>query len=178
MLIEPLHDYFLNDGIDDAGRTLRQVIGMSDDWLESKHDFIQWMFPLVEKSGANPGAPLIDVNLVTLFRINERPRNNMLLGFDRMLKFYGLQREGTAIAKAKNWNERKEYWFTQPTHNDLRISRMLKSMTVLSLEEYARSFFDALMRLAAEPGCGFSEESVGYWKAAIVKRPISFDERA
>lgn len=163
---KPLADFFTNNGVDGAGRTLLQIVGKTDGWLESNHDFIQWLFPLAVKSGANPDAPLIDDNLLALFRGNARARDNMLLAFDRMLKFYGLQRNGATIARGDNWDGRKDNWFTHPTHNNLRITRMLKSMTLLSLETYAQSFLDTLVQLSAEPGCGFSEEALGFWKAA------------
>lgn len=46
----------------------------------------------------------------------------------RMLRFYGLEARGPRIAKGRNWTARKSDWFTGPTHNSLRITRILKSL--------------------------------------------------
>ena len=84
-----------------------------------------------------------------------------------MLRFYGLQRDGAAVAKGSNWNQRKPNWFTQPTHNDLRITRMQKCLVLLGLAEHARGFHAALRHMAREPGCGFRKDALAYWDDAV-----------
>jgi len=167
MYLDRLADFFLGNGNDDQGRPLILIVKKSDEWLESTHDYIQWLFPLTEKSGANPTAPLIDVNLVSLFRFNTKAQNNYLLGLDRMLSFYGLERHEGTITKSENWKFRKGYWFVTPTHNDLRITRMLKSMSILGFNDLACSLLDELLQLSNEPDCGFSSDAVEYWKLAV-----------
>lgn len=170
MIDSPLIEFFVSNGMDDRGRVLLQIVSHSDEWLERTHDYIQWLFPLAEKSGANPTAPLICINLVSLFSFNAVAQKNMLLGLDRMLSFYGLQRNGKTISKGENWSIRKDNWFDHPTHNDLRITRMLKSMSILGFGEYAQALLDELLRLSNEPDCGFSEDAIRYWKAAILSK--------
>jgi len=84
-----------------------------------------------------------------------------------MLKFYGLQRNDLVITKADNWNERKGYWFVQSTHNDLRISRIIKSLSILRLVEYSEALLDVLHILSGEADCGFSREAIEFWNLAI-----------
>jgi len=91
----------------------------------------------------------------------------MIRAFDRMLRFYGLQRNDLVITKGRNWNERKGYWFVEPTHNDLRISRIIKSLSILRLVEYSEALLDVLHILAGELGCGFSREAIEFWNSAI-----------
>ena len=167
MIGDRLIDFFVSNGTDDRGRVLLQLIGQSDEWLEKNHDFIQWLFPLSEKSGANPNAPLIDVNLVSLFSFNSVAQENMLMGFDRMLSFYGMQRNNKIITKGENWYLRKDNWFVTPTHNDLRITRILKSMSILGLGDYSQALLDTLLQLASEQDCGFSSDAIDYWKSAV-----------
>jgi len=45
---------------DDRGRFIGDVLRFDDEKLEDVHDFIQWLFPLPERSGANPLAPILD----------------------------------------------------------------------------------------------------------------------
>lgn len=52
----PLIGFYRDGAQDDCGRTLAKILSWPDDRLEAVHDFIQWMFPLPERSGANPAA--------------------------------------------------------------------------------------------------------------------------
>ena len=45
-------------GVDAAGRTFDEIVGLDPFRLEHRHDYIQWLFPLAEPSGAVAGAPL------------------------------------------------------------------------------------------------------------------------
>lgn len=168
MASELLVDFFSGVGTDDRGRRLDFIVDQSDEWLECTHDYIQWLFPLAVKSGANPDAPLVSDGLVDLFRVNQTAQNNMLRGLDRMLSFYGLQRSNKTITKGASWHFRKENWFLSPTHNDLRITRMLKSMQILGFGNYAQSLLDELLQLSSEPDCGFSDDAIGYWKSSLL----------
>lgn len=162
-----LIDFFYFGGTDDKGRTLDFILNQSDDWMESTHDYIQWLFPLRERSGANPNAPLFDNELLGAFHLYSAGPVQMIRAFDRMLKFYGLQRDDLFISKASNWNERKRYWYVEPTHNDLRISRIIKSMSISRLVEYSELLLDTLHTLAGKSDCGFSREAIEFWDAAI-----------
>jgi hypothetical protein len=166
-----LIDFFYFDGTDDRGRTLAQILCKPDEWLECTHDFIQWLFPLKEKSGANLSAPLIDYELEFAFERYDAGRKHMLKALDRMLKFYGLQRQETIISKGDNWALRKGYWFTEPTHNNLRITRMLKSLSALGCGEVALTLLNLLQSLKSEPDSGISDEAIGYWKSAVGNTP-------
>lgn len=158
---------FYSNSTDHRGRTHAWIIAQDDDWLERTHDFIQWLFPLRERSGANPHAPLLDAAQIAEFQASPALRAGLLASYDRMLRFYGLQRDGAAVAKGSNWNQRKPNWFTQPTHNDLRITRMQKCLVLLGLAEHARGFHAALRHLAREPGCGFRKDALAYWDDAV-----------
>jgi hypothetical protein len=162
-----LIDFFYFCGTDDKGRTLDFILNQPDEWLESTHDYIQWLFPLKERSGANPNAPLFDNELLGAFRLYSVGRDQMVRALDRMLKFYGLQRDDLVISKASIWNERKGYWYVEPTHNDLRISRIIKSMSILTMVEHSESILDTLHILAGESDCGFSREAIEFWNSAI-----------
>lgn len=165
----PLIDFYYFNGTDNCGRTLNFILQQNDEWLESTHDYIQWLFPLRERSGANPDAPLIDTKLSMAFGCYEMGSMHMLKAFDRMLAFFGLERDGEHIGKSAKWNDRKEYWFLHPTHNDLRITRIISSMTTLGLSSYAQALLKALLLLSVDPECGFSREAIEYWQSANLK---------
>ena len=58
---------FYSGGLDDRGRRLDEILGWSDERLESVHDYIQWVFPTTTASGVNPHAPLVTSATVVEF---------------------------------------------------------------------------------------------------------------
>ena len=85
----------------------------------------------------------------------------MRKSFLRLLSFYGLAWQAGVVVKASNWSERNHNWFTQPTHNDLRVTRILTSLTVLGFGAEAEALLAALEQLRTGSDCGVSEETWG-----------------
>lgn len=166
-----LLDFYRGTGADHRGRMLAEVLGRDDEWLEDTHDFIQWLFPLREPSGVNPFAPRVDDEVRDAFAADPALRARLLASLDRMLAFYGLVRSADGIVKSPDWPERKADWFLRSTHNDLRITRILKSLCLLGLREFAERLLGCLETLrVAEPDCGIHATAFRYWRDAL-RRP-------
>ena len=164
----PLVDFQLGTAPDDHGRTFDAILAHNDEWLEYTHNFIQWLFPLTRLSGANPSAPTLDAPQIAAFRSNPALQKQLLRAFDRMLGFYGLARTANSIIKAPNWEQRKSLWFTHPSHNHLRITRILKCLNTLALAPEARMLYGRLVALrATEPDCGIPATAFAYWAEAV-----------
>jgi hypothetical protein len=153
---------------DHRGRHLRDILRRDDQWLEMTHDYVQWLFPLREPSGVLPSAPRIDAEVAAAFAADERLRAALHASFLRMLAFYGLSERDGGIGKAPHWAERKANWFTCPTHNNLRITRMLKCLCALGLRTDAQRFEACLEALrGSEPDCAVGAASFDYWRDAL-----------
>jgi hypothetical protein len=164
----PLIDFHLGTAPDDHGRTFDEILAHDDEWLEYTHNFIQWLFPLTSISGANPTAPTLDASQIEEFHQNPVLQKQLLRAFDRMLEFYGLTRTPDYIGKAPNWEQRKALWLTHPSHNHLRITRILKCLNTLAIGPEARMLYDRLASLKeTEPDCGIPATAFVHWAAAI-----------
>lgn len=158
--------FYRGETTDDRGRTLAEIRGWSLARLESTHDYIQWLFPLREASGVNPGAPLIDDETIRAFQQDSRLRAELLLSFEVMLRFFGLKLEAEPlrVVERPDFRERAEVWLG--SHNLLRITRILGCLRTLGLEEYALAFYDYLAQLfpreRARIGVSFE-----YWRRAV-----------
>lgn len=158
---------------DDRGRFLKEIQDWSDDKLERTHDYIQWLFPLAERSGFNPRAPVLDENTIHEFDSRPELRANLRTSFIRMLGFYGFDIvDGPLrVIPSKSFRERAKNWLTRSNHNHLRITRILKSMTTLGLKEESFAFFQCLAALyrlrpdEREPQ--ISEDTFLYWQSAV-----------
>lgn len=153
---------------DNLGRTWDEILAQDDEWLEYRHDFIQWLFPLVTPSGANLAAPVLSAADIEAFHQEPALRRKLLLSLDRMLRFYGLKRTDSGVGKDAGWSQRKQNWFVRPTHNNLRITRILKSLATLGCAQEARRFHVALGQLVrTEPDAGVGVEALEYWDKAL-----------
>jgi hypothetical protein len=140
------------------------VLRFDDAALERVHDFIQWLFPLRERSGANPDAPRLDDAAITAFRVRPELRANLRRSLDRMLSFYGLTWAGDRIERSPAFGARRQ-WLTPGNHNHLRLTRMLISLRALGLEAEAQALYRCLREIARDAG-GVTATTLQHWDAA------------
>nr|XP_055040182.1 opioid growth factor receptor-like isoform X1 [Misgurnus anguillicaudatus] len=107
------------------------------DRLERVHSYIQWLFPLQEE-GMNWEAHVLTKEEIKQFRKDEEAKGNLLKSYELMLDFYGIRlvsdRTG-AVTRANNWEERFDN-LNRNTHNNLRITRILKCLGTLGFEHF------------------------------------------
>jgi hypothetical protein len=156
---------------DDRGRFLEDILAFDDEHLEAVHDFIQWLFPLPEHSGANPSAPVLDDAAIDAFHARPELRSALLRSLDRMLAFYGFEWSGTRIVKSASFSERSANWLRAGNHNHLRLTRMLRSLYLLGEAQAARALFEILAETYDEErrtGRGrISDRTFHLWRAAV-----------
>ena len=169
--IEPvasrLVEFYSGRAPDHAGRFLDQIQHWPDERLEAVHDFIQWLFPLAEPSPVNPQAPVIDSETIEAFAAQPELRQNLRVSFLRMLRFYGLEMKSGAVQPAANFQQRAANWLQTGNHNHLRITRVLKSLTLLGLAEEAGALLECLETICAEHPGKISAVSLRFWRAAL-----------
>lgn len=160
-----LLDFYRDKGTDDRGRRITDIWAFSNEELESVHDYIQWLFPLTERSAFNPGAPLLDVETIDRFRDPVLSKN-----VDRslrvMLDFYGLAIAGHEILRVPTFGERSRNWLSPQNHNFLRLTRILKSLILLGHDDRARQLLACLEGIAAKSPGTIGETTLQYWRTA------------
>ncbi|MDR3634288.1 MAG: opioid growth factor receptor-related protein [Isosphaeraceae bacterium] len=160
-----LLDFYRGTATDDAGRTLSDVWGFSDDEMEEHHDFIQWLFPLCEPSRFNPHAPLLSEADIAAFRAEASLRDHVLRSFDRFLGFLGLEAKEGAVRPGPRFARKRDLWL-YPNHNWLRITRVLHSLRLLGLEAECTAFFCGLNELRERGQARISDDTWSYWQDA------------
>ena len=162
--------FYRGDGRDHRGRSLSDIHGFDFYELEFNHDYIQWLFPLPEPSGANASAPLLSKEDIAAFQSDQALRKTLQQSFLLMLQFYGLdlfERDGhLEIMRSASFDERSGLWLTAGNHNFLRISRILRSLSLLGLGAYARAFLECLETIYAENPTTVGTTTIGYWRSA------------
>lgn len=120
--------------------------------LESRHDYIQWWFPLQEPSRAVPKSPVLSAEDLEEFRTNKVIKNRMRVSLARMKLFFALT----------------DAWKRAGDHNHLRITRIIKSLVLVGLHREADSFLDWV--LSQEPQA--SPQTLRFWLSAIEPSPV------
>ena len=158
--------FYRGEAPDDRGRTLADLGGWGNDRMEAVHDYIQALFPLPEPSRFNARAPLLDAAALTRFRSDPVIRANLLRSFGVMLRFYGFREDAAGrVVPAADFAARAADWLVPGDHNHLRITRILRCLTLCGLGDRAAAFLAALKEIAG-PG-KVASESLRFWENAV-----------
>jgi hypothetical protein len=161
---------FFSGGKDDQGRTFDEILGWDDARLEMVHDYIQWIFPLPERSGANPAAPVLDNASSAAIRSSAEMQERLRAAFERMLVFYGFAVEDDAVVEGPRFVAASRNWLHAGNHNHLRLTRMLRSLRVLGLGREAEMLWEALRSVyERESAAGrrtITAETFAFWRQA------------
>ncbi|HEX4036417.1 MAG TPA: opioid growth factor receptor-related protein [Acidobacteriaceae bacterium] len=169
----PIVAFYRDAAPDDRNRTLAEILTWDDHRLETVHDFIQWLFPLPEPSGANPSAPTLDQATIVDFHTTPEMQQRLRQSFDRMMRFYGFAWTSSAtpgpdpsLIRAQDFQARAENWLYPMNHNHLRLTRILRSTLLLRLESESKALFQALNALYREYPNRIPARTHAYWSNA------------
>ncbi len=163
-----LTDFYRGTAPDSEGRRLQEIWSWSDDDLEVVHDHIQWLFPLPEPSQYNPDAPLLTEQDISTFRGDEAMQANLRKSFERILPFLGLTLTNSGVViEGPNFSTRRGDVWGAPNHNWLRISRILRSLTLLGLASEAQTLYRWLDATYSSRRFPITAETFQFWTAAV-----------
>ena len=162
---------FFGGGVDDQGRTHAGILAWDDERLELVHDYIQWIFPLPERSGANPRAPVLSAATIATIRGNPEMQARLRAAFLRMLAFYGFAWRGEAVVEGTGFAAAAQNWLHPENHNHLRLTRMLRSLRVLGLEQEATMLWRMLKDVSRQGGDAgrprITDRTLAFWDEAL-----------
>lgn len=150
-------DFFIKGGPDKEGRTLNRIQNFTYFEMEAVHSFIQWAFPLHEKSLHSIDAPILAKSDIETLRSSEIAKEEILKNAKAFKEFLGLgeKRDEMRIA----------FWCRKGNHNLLRITRIIKSLRLFGLESEANKFYHEV--LAEAKRMCLSVTTIEYWNKAI-----------
>ncbi|XP_042688380.1 opioid growth factor receptor isoform X1 [Centrocercus urophasianus] len=105
--------------------------------LEENHSYIQWLFPLREH-GMNFRAKPLTCQEIEALKKSEEAMERFIRAYRLMLRFYGIilvNQETGELKRAENWAERFLN-LNRFSHNNLRITRILKCLGEMGYEHY------------------------------------------
>ena len=148
-----LIDFLRGDIPDSKGRTYMSYIVASNGWWEDCHQHIQWAFPLPEPSKAQPSSPVANASFYEAVKADPVLQGRMLGMLGRYVQFL----EMTVL------------WRRDRDHNHLRITRVLRCLTLCGMGDTAATFRDYCK--ASLSGLGVPETTFNYWDEALTENP-------
>lgn len=143
-------DFYLEQSPDYKGRTLSDIITMSDYQLEIVHDYIQVLFPIPEPSKFNEYAPILTDEEAALIRESIIARRSFINVVNKMCEFYG----------------KYNHWCMPMNHNLLRITRIIRCVSLILGFEAAEKVFNKFISLCAMNDFIIDQETLNYWTLA------------
>ena len=166
--MSPLVDFYRGVATDSEGRLLSEILAWDDRTLENVHDFIQWVFPLPEPSRFNRAAPLLTADDIAAFKTDAVLQANVKKAFERILKFLGLaETTDGAIVEGNAFASRAGEIWSEPNHNWLRITRILRSLTLLGFRDQAKELHIWIAEQHRRRRFPFTSETFRYWSSTV-----------
>ena len=126
------------------------LLQQTDQQAERTHDYIQWLFPLDEPSRSINGVPVL-----TELEIDEIRQSSLAQ---------------INLAKSARWFlgflERNDHWITKYNHNHLRITRVIKSLRLLTSDEAADEFRDKVFGYLGDEVNLIDAKARSFWNSA------------
>jgi hypothetical protein len=135
---------------DHRGRVLAMLLQQTDHQAETTHDFIQWLFPLDEPSRSVMSTPVLNELDIEEIRQSELAQQNLVKSASWFLGFL----------------ERNDHWITKYDHNHLRITRVIKSLRLLTSDEAADEFRDKMLSLIGDELVLVDQKARRFWASA------------
>ena len=135
------------------------ILQFSEEQIEYNHDFIQWIFPTIEKSRFNSDAPTLEENFSERFQKDELAKSNYCKSCQLYLNYIGFRCEQGKIESIKPGRI-----YELPSHNYLRITRMLNSLNQVGNNTCSANLYQALMKEVRADSNKIDEHTLKYWK--------------
>lgn len=152
------------------GKTFGDILTFDFEKMEENHKYIQYLFPLYEKSSWNILAPTLDDETVKFLSENEIFKENAKKAFLKMLSFYGFEyyfsEESNSYKCILTKKDRLSTWLTPNNHNFKRITRILIFLNIFGMQEESNAFYRALYNLSLKNE-NITKNVLSYWKNAM-----------
>lgn len=157
--------FYLEESTGPYGLGINAILHFDDALLEQGHNYIQWLFPLPDKSERVQNAPVLDDFQIKQFQDTPAIKAKMEESLSVMLAFYGLRLNDDATITIES-KDKVEAWVTPRNHNFLRITRIIRSLRIVGLDGLARAVMNAALEVADLFPDIISETTRQFWTQA------------
>jgi hypothetical protein len=125
------------------------------DFLEENNNYMEWLFPIYGSAGINHNTKPLSMQEAELFKKNIQTSIRLVRSYKLMLNFFGMKLAndltGEVTREEDIWQARY-CQINSRTNNNIKITRMLKSLGQLGFERYQKRFVEHLKTEIEEHG--------------------------
>jgi hypothetical protein len=138
------------------------------DFLEENNNYMEWLFPIYGSAGLNPHTKPLSMQEAILIKNNIHSSIRVVKSYQMLLNFFGMtlvnDLTGEVGREPTIWQARYCHLNTR-TNNNIKITRMLKSLGQLGFERYQKAFVQHLKKEIEENGLlkNCRESFKNYW---------------
>ena len=163
--------FFRNENAPDIPYRHEEVVCFSNNDLEWHHNFIQWIYPTLQPSGACQNAPTIDEHFAEQLCADKCALKNFCKSCQRYLNYMNFDCDGNShiIDSTRN-----ELFYELPYHNYLRFTRMLDSLNQTGHELCSKAVYEKMFEVMNRNRNAWQlyqrPDSIEYWRRTQVGR--------
>jgi len=137
-------------------------------FLEENNNYMEWLFPIYGSAGLNPTTKPLSLQEAILIKNNIHCSIRVVKSYKMMLNFFGMKLvndlTGEVGREPEVWESRYCYLNTA-SNNNVKITRMLKSLGLLGFEQYQKAFVQHLKVEIEENGLlkNLRDNHKNYW---------------
>jgi len=146
------------------------ILNFKEAEVEKHHDFIQFLFPTYQPSKYCSNAPLLNPQIRQAFLKDSSLRAKQKVALGLMVDHYGLKLDlhtGKIAINPSTFAAKNKNFFINGSHNLLRITRILSSLTSLGQPELAVEFYNCLKGLSEGPIPRLKGTLDQYWFSVV-----------
>ncbi|QIW15238.1 hypothetical protein A4G20_02220 [Pasteurellaceae bacterium RH1A] len=162
----PIIAFMLGEQPDSQGRWISDIWQLSPFWREFKHDYIQWLFPLERRERYEGHKPILSLDDQAFAKTSLLLQENQRKSLDMMCQHWGLVRAGLAFSVVENLSKREHRWIKPYDHNQLRITRAIRSLALCGQKELALALQQAVLQIGPVYG-NVDQKAIDHWQRAL-----------
>jgi hypothetical protein len=141
-------------------------LSWDDEILEHKHDYIQWVFPLIEPSQCQLHTPVLTADDANQLSEITYARLRQIQAFKKMRTFYGFEPSPVELVPVHPFKIFTWIGTTGTNHNYLRLTRIMKSLCLFNNRRHALRLYQALLRIQDRHGV-FPQTTLRFWADSV-----------
>jgi len=117
------------------------------DFLEENNNYMEWLFPIYGSAGINHNTKPLSMQEAELFKKNIQTSIRLVRSYKLMLNFFGMKLANDLTGEVTREQDIWQARYCQingRTNNNIKITRMLKSLGQLGFERYQKRFVEHL----------------------------------
>jgi len=125
------------------------------DFLEENNNYMEWLFPIYGSAGINHNTKPLSMQEAELFKKNIQTSIRLVRSYKLMLNFFGMKLANDLTGEVTREQDIWQARYCQingRTNNNIKITRMLKSLGQLGFERYQKRFVEHLKTEIEEHG--------------------------